>query len=91
MTATSPISRPLEMVVSNRRGRRSSTGSVRVCGTVVAGIEKGQLHQHVGERGAEEGHHQRGDDLVDALIGAQQRRQQRPDRRHHRGDQERNR
>ena len=80
MMATRPNSRPLVMVVSNRRGSRSSTGSVRVCGTVVAGIEEDELDQHIGERGAEEGHHQRGDDLVDALIGAQQRRHQRPDR-----------
>ena len=34
---------PLVMVVSKRRGSRSSTGRVRVCGTVVAGSRKTSL------------------------------------------------
>ena len=51
-----------------------------------ARVEENELHQHIGERDAEKGHHQCRDDLVDALIGAQQRRYERPDH----GDRRRN-
>ena len=43
-------------------------------------VEEDKLDEDIGERDAEKGHHQRGDNLVDALVGAQQRRQQRPRR-----------
>ena len=51
----------------------------RVCGTVVPGSRKKQLDQHIGEADAEEAHHQRGDDLVDAVARLQDRRHQRPE------------
>ena len=77
-TATRPSTSPPLMVraeqprqpVLDRQGPGLRHGGRRVA--------EGQLDQHIGEGGAEEGHHQRGDDLVHALIGAQQRRQQRP-------------